>query len=409
MSTNKLDVKSIQFLIQSFKDIVKETGKTDVSVRLFKRQSENMVYMGQIHNEDIQYVYRLLGMRNTDHLKWDISLNRLERFVKAMNYIICCKDNEARCQCLDQMLSNKVIDKAVYDYVAEIYDIRKKSETSYESFKNSNYGSFGTMSEISKLEKAVQSNEGKDVKFPFDSSYTKRQDIKAKYNADVLPQKQIEEIHRKWLGSLMLKNSMVQITDLYSTLCDNVAKKQFGEYLAKRYLKEVIYNNGEITEKASELINLNAKTPQELFMIQGKEEYGPEILQILASQVKGHEGKDSTETKFNRVCYLASKLIKGPFSDYIRAWSRSYNYIYDIEYVQQNFYQVRTNIVRSMFCKILKDMGLIRLLKIAKPNISIYLPQRQERNSLDREKDDELTSIYREHRKDFEFLIDAIV
>lgn len=104
---SKYDIQAIQFLIASFNSIVKEVGKTDSSVRLFKRQSDGLCSLGKVSKNDVEFVYRLLGMKNTNSLKWEISLNRLKIFTDAMNYMICCKDESSRCECLEQLMNSE--------------------------------------------------------------------------------------------------------------------------------------------------------------------------------------------------------------------------------------------------------------------------------------------------------------
>lgn len=104
---SKYDIQAIQFLIASFNSTVKEVGKTDSSVRLFKRQSDGLCSLGKVSKDDVEFVYRLLGMKNTNSLKWEISLNRLKIFTDAMNYMICCKDESSRCECLEQLMNSE--------------------------------------------------------------------------------------------------------------------------------------------------------------------------------------------------------------------------------------------------------------------------------------------------------------
>lgn len=85
---SKHNVEAISFLIGSFKDVVNSFGQNNKAVEFYKRQAKGLINIGQISSEDYIIVLELIGMKNTDAVKWEIAINRLEKFNDIMNTII---------------------------------------------------------------------------------------------------------------------------------------------------------------------------------------------------------------------------------------------------------------------------------------------------------------------------------
>lgn len=79
------DIDTLSFLIASFKDIVQSFGQNSKSVEFYKRQVDGLLNIGQIRQEDADFIEELVGMENTNAVKWDIATQKIEQFIKAMN------------------------------------------------------------------------------------------------------------------------------------------------------------------------------------------------------------------------------------------------------------------------------------------------------------------------------------
>lgn len=380
MSVAKYNVETIQFLIASFKNIVKEVGKTDSSVRLFKKQAESLCSIKTATEQDVEFVYRLLGMKNTNSLKWEISLNRLDKFVDAMNYMICCKDEYSRCECLEQLMNSEKIDDTVYKYIAELYDIHKNSRHKPEDFKNSEYGKFGTVQKISQSAQKVQSNSECKEQKALDTS------IKQLY---------VDDINRNWLLEKREKYPNVYVGNLWSTLNDKYCRVSFGKLLIKKFLNNRLIKGGDFDKNAGRLINLRATKPQDLF-ITSEISVGPQVLQAIADQIPGHLGDSDTKTKFNRVCYTAERLLHGEFVDAIRIWQKSYQLVYYFKFYSGDNY-------KYVYCdlqELVEHLNLLNRLiatdkpiKIGRMNENVFVA------------DDELSDLFMKYKKEFVFLM----
>ena len=154
MSKVIYNVETVQFLIQQFKETVDTYGKTKQAVQIFKEQANclvtgNLNYMTRVQPTDIDFVFRLLGMRKTDSIRWDTTIKRIEQFIYAMKYIVACKNKSERCKCLQYMWKTCKITDTVYRYIMELCDLAdaKKipdvSDYSLDASTDRGYGTFG--------------------------------------------------------------------------------------------------------------------------------------------------------------------------------------------------------------------------------------------------------------------------
>lgn len=72
---------------------------------------------------DVDFVFRLLGMRKIDSIRWDVTIKRLDQFTYAMNYIVACNNKAEKCKCLQYMWKTGKITDTVYRYVMELCDL----------------------------------------------------------------------------------------------------------------------------------------------------------------------------------------------------------------------------------------------------------------------------------------------
>lgn len=152
------NVNNISNLIGQFKSIITTYGKSENAVRLYKEHNRNLVSAGDVQQQELAFVYRLLGMRNTNIVKWGITLTRLDNFIKAMNYMICCSESQ-RQDCLNKLYESGRIDNTVRDYIIELYGLNlSDSKPTLDSYKNSNYGTFA------KVQSTVRNKTKNDIR-----------------------------------------------------------------------------------------------------------------------------------------------------------------------------------------------------------------------------------------------------
>lgn len=323
------NVETIQFLIASFNSVINAMGKTDKAVAFFKSQVDNLQTVSQIKYPDIDFVYRLLGMKNTNAVKWDITIARLDKFTKAMNYMICCKTPQQRRDCLNQLKDSEAIDSTVYSYIAEIYGLKEIPKKKLDDFKTSEFGRFGQFSTDTKLknnrDSKYDAEDDKKTKFTDSEAVIKEKirnntkdnkPIKKVVNStnSVNEQCYIEDLAQDFIGSQLHTHANDPI-ELIRISGINVRRK-FGRYL----LDEVSRNKAFNTQNG--IKNLV------------KTKYTDNVYKTLGILIESTANRDSNNTwqqsLLIQACDLFSNLFgaHGKFAEDLQTWKSSYNMHY---------------------------------------------------------------------------------
>jgi hypothetical protein len=138
----KHNIQALSFLIGSFRDIVSSFGENSKSVEFYKRQVKGLESIGQISVYDVQLVEELVGMKNTDSVKWDIANKKLKQFINAMNALNEITSEEGINSILYILEKQGEISETVGDLVREVYGVTKKDVL---SSRNTSKKSFGTL------------------------------------------------------------------------------------------------------------------------------------------------------------------------------------------------------------------------------------------------------------------------
>ena len=81
----KYDLRTISFLISSFRDIITTFGENSKSVEFYKRQVNQLISIGQVSLNDQKFIEELIGMSNTNSVKWDKANEKLMQFIEIVN------------------------------------------------------------------------------------------------------------------------------------------------------------------------------------------------------------------------------------------------------------------------------------------------------------------------------------
>ena len=117
-----LNVKTLSFLVSTFKQITSTFGQDSKSVEFFRQQVTGLVNIGQVGYTEAQLMFRLLGMVNTNAIKWEQTNKKLEMFITAMNYMIEI-NSEGRARLLEVLKSKGIVNDAVAQLISDIYGI----------------------------------------------------------------------------------------------------------------------------------------------------------------------------------------------------------------------------------------------------------------------------------------------
>lgn len=323
------NVEAIQFLIASFNSVIKAMGKTDKAVAFFKSQVDNLQTVSQIKYPDIDFVYRLLGMKNTNAVKWDITLVRLDKFTKAMNYMICCKTHQQRRDCLNQLKDSEAIDSTVYNYIAEIYGLKEIPKKKLDDFKTSEFGRFGQFSTDTKLkndrnskyvaedDKKIKSADSEAVIREKISNNTKsNKPIKKVVNSTNSADKQcyVEDLAQDFIDRRLHTHASDPIELIRRSGID--IRRKFGRYLLDEVSRDKVFNTqGGIKDlvKAKDASNVQ------------------KVLAILIEYMADVESTNTWQKSLLiQACDLFSNLFgaRGKFAEDLQTWKSSYSMCY---------------------------------------------------------------------------------
>lgn len=148
----RYNIQTLSFLVASFKDVVESFGKNDKSVEFYKRQVQGLVNVGQVSQDDADMIEKIIGMQNTNAVKWDIAERKLDEFIKGMNALTNIRDVYAVKAIIENLLEYKIISKTIAAYIYEIYGVKDLSDS--KSVK----AGFGDMETLKKPVKNLKIN-----------------------------------------------------------------------------------------------------------------------------------------------------------------------------------------------------------------------------------------------------------
>ena len=99
----KYNIQTLSFLIGSFRDIVQSFGQNNKSVEFYKRQVYGLANIGQISTNEILFVEELVGMKNTNAVKWDKATEKIEQFIRAINETYNCVNDTTKILMLENL------------------------------------------------------------------------------------------------------------------------------------------------------------------------------------------------------------------------------------------------------------------------------------------------------------------
>lgn len=117
----KYSITTVLFLINSFKEIVDSCGKTNRTVILYKRQVESMLSSKTISVNDTNIVFELLGIVNTNNIKWNVADSKVSQFLSAMNLLLDITDDNMRNNMINILIDNKSISDSVANIIKKLY------------------------------------------------------------------------------------------------------------------------------------------------------------------------------------------------------------------------------------------------------------------------------------------------
>lgn len=112
---------TVLFLVNSFRDIAESYGYITRTVELYKRQVDSMIMSNTISVNDKELVYELLGILNTNNIKWSITDIKISQFLYAVNMIGDTRDMNIVNTILNNLRINNAINNSVANLLRKLY------------------------------------------------------------------------------------------------------------------------------------------------------------------------------------------------------------------------------------------------------------------------------------------------
>ena len=123
---SRYNIETLSFLVASFKDITASFGSNSKSVEFYKRQVQQLINIGQIRELEANLIEELVGMKNTNAVKWDKANAKIEEFCSAINHTYGIKSETDKVLLLERMKGDNILSESVKQLVYKVYDIELK-------------------------------------------------------------------------------------------------------------------------------------------------------------------------------------------------------------------------------------------------------------------------------------------
>lgn len=167
----KHNLKTISFMIASFKDITKTFGENNESIDFFKRQVNGLINIGQIENKDAVLVYDIIDKNNKNWADLKMSFNE---YIKVMNKMTKIKNKDTIYYLTTELNNSKKISDKTKSLVLETLDIDEKDyQISDKNKDNDTFGTYkikqtnsNTLTELEKFNNIVKNNGNYLIRIP---------------------------------------------------------------------------------------------------------------------------------------------------------------------------------------------------------------------------------------------------
>ena len=168
----KHNLKTISFMIASFKDIVGTFGMNEKSISFFKKNIEGLSAISQVTSSDVNLIYDVLNF-NDKNISPEKRISFLNEYIKAINKVNTVKNKETIFYIINDLKDANVISEKTKRNVLETLDI---DETFYKknAIKENNNFIFGdyyfnensdiSTSEIEKYNEIIKGNKNLHIK-----------------------------------------------------------------------------------------------------------------------------------------------------------------------------------------------------------------------------------------------------
>ena len=130
------NIKTLGFLIGSFNQMVSTFGESSKTVEFFRNQVMGLVDIGQVNLSDASLVFSIIGMTNTNSVKWDKAKNKIKSFMLGMNKLCSISNKNVQAYVLDELN----ISDEIKEYIKDIFNLKGIDNTNKGLKEENNFG-----------------------------------------------------------------------------------------------------------------------------------------------------------------------------------------------------------------------------------------------------------------------------
>ena len=114
------NVQAISFLLDSFIDLVESYGQKKETVVFYKQQVHKMIMNGNVAVADVKFIYDLLGINNTEAIKWQQTTTKVDQFLNGVHFINDIDNPNQRVSMVNMLVNNGSISNSVGSLIKKI-------------------------------------------------------------------------------------------------------------------------------------------------------------------------------------------------------------------------------------------------------------------------------------------------
>lgn len=123
-----MNIDNIAGLCNIFIDTVNKFGKRSKSIQFYKMQLEALESHEEVEKDDIEFVKKLLGIVNTNDIKWNIIIKKLKQFKIAIDETNNYNNNSDKLMVLKELETDKIITKTISKLTIQALNLNSKEK-----------------------------------------------------------------------------------------------------------------------------------------------------------------------------------------------------------------------------------------------------------------------------------------
>lgn len=118
------NIPTLSFLLGSYTGMLESFGKNPKTVEFFRNQVNGLINIHQVSRMDAELIFDIIGMQNTNNVKWVKSEEKIRMFIQTMNIMeTFSTDEKIQVIKLTELLKSGNITDDIYQKIIKIYGL----------------------------------------------------------------------------------------------------------------------------------------------------------------------------------------------------------------------------------------------------------------------------------------------